>query len=60
MTVQWSPDGHLDLESPVMIVAFEGWNDAADAATSTVDHLLEQWDAEVFAELDPEEFYDFQ
>src|SRR5690606_24106113 len=43
-----------------MIAAFEGWNDAADAATSTVDHLIEQWDAEVFAELDPEEFYDFQ
>jgi len=43
-----------------MIAAFEGWNDAADAATSTVDHLLEQWDAEKFAELDPEEFYDFQ
>src|SRR5690606_6525563 len=43
-----------------MVAAFEGWNDAADAATSTVDHLLEEWDAEVFAELDPEEFYDFQ
>lgn len=48
------------LRNPWMIAAFEGWNDAADAATSTVDHLLEQWDAEVFAELDPEEFYDFQ
>ncbi|MBD1270429.1 PAC2 family protein [Aeromicrobium tamlense] len=43
-----------------MVAAFEGWNDAADAATSTVDHLLEEWDAEIFAELDPQEFYDFQ
>lgn len=50
----------LSLRDPWMIAAFEGWNDAADAATSTVDHLLEQWDAEMFAELDPEEFYDFQ
>jgi len=50
----------LSLRNPWMIAAFEGWNDAADAATSTVDHLLEQWDAEKFAELDPEEFYDFQ
>ncbi|WP_255467011.1 PAC2 family protein [Aeromicrobium senzhongii] len=48
------------LRNPWMIAAFEGWNDAADAATSTVDHLLEEWDAEIFAELDPEEFYDFQ
>jgi hypothetical protein len=48
------------LRNPWMVAAFEGWNDAADAATSTVDHLIEEWDAEVFAELDPEEFYDFQ
>lgn len=48
------------LRNPWMVAAFEGWNDAADAATSTVDHLLEEWDAEVFAELDPEDFYDFQ
>lgn len=48
------------LRNPWMVAAFEGWNDAADAATSTVDHLLEEWDAEIFAELDPQEFYDFQ
>lgn len=48
------------LRNPWMVAAFEGWNDAADAATSTVDHLLEEWDAEVFAELDAEDFYDFQ
>jgi len=48
------------LRNPWMVAAFEGWNDAADAATGTVDHLIEEWDAEVFAELDPEEFYDFQ
>lgn len=48
------------LRNPWMVAAFEGWNDAADAATSTVDHLIEEWDAEVFAELDPEDYYDFQ
>ena len=60
MTVEWSPDGQLDLESPVMIVAFEGWNDAADAASGVVDHLMEVWDAQVIGAVDPEEFYDFQ
>ncbi len=48
------------LRDPVMIAAFEGWNDAGDAATAAVEHLSLIWDAEPFAELDPEEFYDFQ
>jgi proteasome assembly chaperone (PAC2) family protein len=49
-----------DLESPILIAAFEGWNDAADAASAVVDHLLEVWDARVVAAIDPEDFYDFQ
>ena len=49
-----------ELESPIMIAAFEGWNDAADAASSVVDHLLKVWDARVVAAIDPEDFYDFQ
>jgi len=49
-----------DLVSPVVIAAFEGWNDAADAASGVVDHLMEQWDAQVVAAVDPDEFYDFQ
>jgi proteasome assembly chaperone (PAC2) family protein len=48
------------LESPVLIAAFEGWNDAADAASAVVDHLLQVWDARVVAAIDPEDFYDFQ
>ena len=43
-----------------MVAAFEGWNDAAGAATGVVDHLIEVWDAQVVAVVDPEEFYDFQ
>jgi len=49
-----------ELESPVLIAAFEGWNDAADAASSVVDHLIQVWDARVVAAIDPEDFYDFQ
>lgn len=48
------------LTAPVLIAAFEGWNDAADAASAVVDHLMEVWDARVVAAIDPEEFYDFQ
>lgn len=49
-----------ELVDPVVIAAFEGWNDAADAASSVVDHLIEVWDARVVASVDPEDFYDFQ
>jgi predicted ATP-grasp superfamily ATP-dependent carboligase len=47
------------LRSPVLVAAFTGWNDAGDAASLAVRHLAHEWDAEVFAELDPEEFVDF-
>lgn len=49
-----------ELRSPVLIAAFEGWNDAANAASSVIDHLLHVWNARVVAAIDPEEFYDFQ
>lgn len=48
------------LNDPWMVAAFEGWNDAGDAASSVVDHLIEEWDAQILTELDPEDFYDFQ
>jgi len=53
-------DDVQDLASPVVIAAFEGWNDAADAASGVVDHLMVEWKAEVIGAVDPEEFYDFQ
>jgi proteasome assembly chaperone (PAC2) family protein len=49
-----------DLVDPLVIAAFEGWNDAADAASSVVDHLIKVWGARVVAAIDPEDFYDFQ
>ena len=49
-----------DLVDPVVIAAFEGWNDAADAASSVIDHLIKVWGARIIGAIDPEDFYDFQ
>lgn len=48
------------LDDPIVIAAFEGWNDAGDAASSVVDHLQRVWQARVVGQVDPEDFYDFQ
>ncbi len=47
------------LRRPVLVAAFEGWNDAADAASSAARYLRDRWSARPFADIDPEEFYDF-
>jgi len=49
-----------ELDDPVLIAAFEGWNDAGEAATGAVRHLAETWDAKVIAAFDPEDYYDLQ
>jgi proteasome assembly chaperone (PAC2) family protein len=51
------PDG---LRAPAMVCAFQGWNDAGDAASSAVSFLSSALDARRFARVDSEEFYDFQ
>ncbi|MGH3951695.1 MAG: PAC2 family protein, partial [Pseudonocardiaceae bacterium] len=43
-----------------MIVAFEGWNDAGDAASTAIEHLHLSWDAKQLEELNPDDYYDFQ
>lgn len=43
----------------MLICAFEGWSDAGDAASTAARHLVDRWDGELVADLDPEEFYDF-
>lgn len=48
------------LSSPGMVCAFRGWNDGGEAATLAHRYLAQTWGARPFAELDPEEFYDFQ
>lgn len=49
-----------ELRNPVLVAAFEGWNDAADAATGAIEHLELIWDATPLAALDPDDYYDFQ
>ena len=55
------------LRNPVMILAFSGWNDAAEAASGAVEHLLSVWRdknneivPQLIADVEPEDFYDFQ
>ncbi len=48
------------LRDPVVLAAFEGWNDAAEAASGAVAHLHDVWDAQPLTALDPEEYHDFQ
>ena len=55
--VGWELRPHL--RQPVMIVAFEGWSDAGDAASLAASYLAEAWPVRRFASIDPEEFYDF-
>ena len=50
-----------------MVIAFSGWNDAGEAATGAASHLLASWTdpstdvvPELIADVDPEDFYDFQ
>jgi proteasome assembly chaperone (PAC2) family protein len=49
-----------DLRSPVMVAAFRGWNDGGQGATLGGGYLARQWEAESFAEIESENFYDFQ
>ncbi|HEY3463197.1 MAG TPA: PAC2 family protein [Gaiellaceae bacterium] len=49
-----------ELRRPVLIAAFRGWNDGGQGATLGGGYLAKEWGAESFAEIDPENFYDFQ
>jgi proteasome assembly chaperone (PAC2) family protein len=49
-----------DLRRPLLVAAFRGWNDGGQGATLGGSFLAKQWGAESFAEIDPENFYDFQ
>ena len=54
--IEHEPD---DRRLPTMIAAFGGWPDAAEAATRAIRYLARKLPARKFAEIDPEEFYDF-
>ena len=47
------------LRRPVLVAAFEGWNDAGDAATTAARWLRDRFATDDVAEIDPEEFFDF-
>ena len=51
------PDG---LRAPALVCAFKGWNDAADAASAALRFVGAALDADRFAAIDPDEFFDFQ
>jgi proteasome assembly chaperone (PAC2) family protein len=43
-----------------MVTSFRGWNDGAQGASLAAEFLARQWDATRFADIDPEDFFDFQ
>jgi predicted ATP-grasp superfamily ATP-dependent carboligase len=53
-------DEHPQLERPVMIAAFRGWNDGGQGASLAAAYLARAWAAQPFASIDPENFFDFQ
>jgi proteasome assembly chaperone (PAC2) family protein len=53
-------DHRPELTRPIMVAAFRGWNDGAQAASLAAGYLAKTWGAERFAEVDPENFFDFQ
>lgn len=53
-------DHRPELERPILVAAFRGWNDGAQAASLAAGYLAKTWGAERFADVDPENFFDFQ
>ena len=44
----------------MLVAAFRGWNDGAQGASLAASFLAQAWQARRFADVDPEEFFDFQ
>lgn len=56
--IEWLEQPHL--RDPVALLAFEGWNDAADAASGAVEYLIDQVGASPFASIDMETYINYQ
>ena len=56
LKLEWRPE----LERPVLIAAFTGWNDAGEAASVALATLRDSWEAQNFGSFDAEEFFDYQ
>ena len=48
------------LRNPAVVVAFSGWNDAGNAASDLLEHLVSSYPGTDAGTLDDERFYDFQ
>ncbi|MCL2315554.1 MAG: PAC2 family protein [Actinomycetia bacterium] len=55
MSTSWRSLNH-----PVVVVAFSGWNDAADAASAVLDHLADSYPTEALYTMPGEDYYDYQ
>jgi proteasome assembly chaperone (PAC2) family protein len=58
-SLRWEGDVP-QLRSPILVCTFRGWNDAAASASTALETIAESLDAEPIAEIDPEEYFDFQ
>lgn len=56
LTVHALPES---FRKPLVVLAWAGWNDAADSATTAARYIANAFGARRFAEIDPEEFYHF-
>ena len=56
ISLEWRPQ----LDRPILIAGFSGWNDAAEAASVAVESVSESWEAKRFGTFDGEEFFDYQ
>lgn len=55
--VRWLAEPNLN--RPVLVAAFTGWNDAGDSASIALRTMIDAWGADTLAEIDPEAFTDF-
>ena len=60
MAEELSVSSRPELERPILIAAFRGWNDGGQGASLATGYLAKLWDAKRFAEIEPENFFDFQ
>ena len=58
-SLRWEGDVP-QLRNPILVCAFRGWNDAAAAASTALTTIGDAFDSELIAEVDPEEYFDFQ
>jgi predicted ATP-grasp superfamily ATP-dependent carboligase len=56
--VSWSQD--RPPEGSILVVSFQGWNDAGNAASAALSYLSQDGERSRIAEIDPEPFFDFQ